>query len=208
MAELALRRYSWEEYLQLEEVSVEKNEYFDGHILAMAGGSPEHAILSAVITAMLWNGLIGRPCTVHSSDQRLRVLATGLATYPDVSVYCGTRENDPESRDTLTNPIALVEVLSPSTETYDRTEKFLQYKQIPSLRAYVLVNTRVARLECYSRGDDGKWSLTEAGPGQALAISALDVQLDTDAVYAGVELPRAETPRVAKGRARKKQVGT
>ena len=111
------------EYLALEEKSDTKHELVDGEIFAMAHGTPEHGRLAVRMARLLGNALEGKPCEVFSSDVRVRVLATGLATYPDVSVVCGRMEIDPENRNTITNPIVLVEVLSDSTESYDRSIK-------------------------------------------------------------------------------------
>src|SRR5262249_35971657 len=131
--------YFYSEYLELEEASNTKHEFLDGEIYAMAGGSPDHASLAAAVTTALLNQLRDKPCRVFSSDLRVRVLATGLATYPDITVVCGTLERDPESEVTVVNPVVLVEVLSKRTETYDRGEKFDHYRHIPSLKEYVLV---------------------------------------------------------------------
>src|SRR5690606_31274388 len=118
-----------------------KHEFLDGLVWAMAGGSPEHAAIAANIVALLVNQLAGRRCRVFSSDLRVRVKATGLATYPDVTVVCEQLELDPDDPKghTVTNPKLLVEVLSPSTAEYDRGEKLDHYRQIESLEVILLV---------------------------------------------------------------------
>jgi len=116
------RRYTFREYLELEARSELRHEFFDGAVYAMSGGSPDHSRLAAnVIT--LATQLTGKACQAFTSDPLVRVLATGLATHPDVSVVCGSLERDPEDRNPVTNPVLIVEVLSPSTERYDREEK-------------------------------------------------------------------------------------
>ena len=121
----------------------------------MAGGTPEHSRLSVNVQGELRNALRGRRCTVFNSDVRVRVLATGLGTYPDATVVCGRLEVDPEDKNTVTNPIVIVEVLSDSTETYDRDDKRAHYRQLPTLRDYLLVSQHERRIEHYHRNDDG-----------------------------------------------------
>lgn len=186
MPEAALRRYSFEEYLNLEESSETKSEYFDGHILAMAGGTLRHGALQTRVSVLLGQQLLDGPCVLYSSDVRVRVLATGLATYPDLSVVCGPVLRDPRSKVTATNPTVLVEVLSPGTEPSDRGEKFDHYQQIPSLREYVLISTKLQKVEVYHRNDDGSWRYTRAGPGQVSRIEAIDATLSVDTLYRGI----------------------
>src|SRR5262249_18055604 len=120
------------DYLAHEEASNVKHEYLDGEIYGMAGGTPEHAALAAVVTVAI--GAAAGDGIVYSSDLRIRILASGLATYPDVTLVCGPPVPDPESRSTVLNPTLVVEVLSDSTEEYDRNEKLASYQTIPSLR--------------------------------------------------------------------------
>ncbi len=174
--------YTYEEYLALDEGSNVKLEFQGGDIYAMAGGSPEHAALCLQVGSSLNVQLQGKPCRAFSPDLRVRVLATGLATYPDVSVVCGALERDPQSKDTVVNPTVIVEVLSPGTESYDRGEKREHYQQIPSLREIVLVGYQERRLEVYRR-QDGGWSREEAGPGESLTLASIGCRLDVDVVY-------------------------
>jgi Uma2 family endonuclease len=142
----------------------------------MAGGSREHAAVAANVVALLAVGLRGSPCQVHTSDLRIRVKATGLVTYPDVSVICGRAELDPEDRlgHTVTNPKLLVEVLSPSTEEYDRSEKLTQYQRIESLRAVVLIGHSEQVIEVWQRSEGGEWVLSthRAGLVQLASVGA------------------------------------
>src|SRR5579859_1220544 len=131
--------YSFADYLRVEEMSTVKHEFLDGEIYAMAGGTPLHAALAVAVSGALLERLRGGSCRVFSSDLRIRVEATGLTTYPDVSVVCGPLEHDPASADTVVNPTILVEVLSGSTMEYDLGEKFEHYRQLLSLKAVVYV---------------------------------------------------------------------
>ncbi len=178
--------YTYREYLALDEASNVKLEYLGGQIFAMAGGTPEHAALQARIPSLLYAQLRGGPCRVFAADLRIRVLATGLATYPDVTVVCGPRVSDLEDRNTIVNPTVLFEVLSASTEAYDRGEKFESYKQIASLRHYVLVAQDALRVEVWTRGDDDAWSLAASGAGNVAELPALGARLEVDELYRDV----------------------
>lgn len=128
-----------------------KHEFLDGQVYAMAGGTPEHGAIAMRVGAALLAQLHGKPCNVYSSDVRIRVVETGLDTYPDLSVVCGTEQRDSEDPLALVNPIVLVEVLSPSTEEYDRGEKLEHYKQIPSLQEVVFIDHDNLRIEVVRR---------------------------------------------------------
>ena len=179
----SLPHYTYEEYVRFEEMTDAKHEYLDGRILAMAGGTPEHAILTASSIALLSEQLAGTDCSAASSDLRVRVLATGLATYPDVTVICGPLERDPQDRNAVVNPIVLVEVPSDGTEAYDRIEKASHYRRIPSLREYLLVSHRERRIERHARTASGEWTVETAGSGGAVRLDSIGAVLDVDAVY-------------------------
>jgi Uma2 family endonuclease len=151
----------------------------------MSGGTPEHAGVTATIGRLLGNALEGRPCRVFSPDLRVRVRATGLGTYPDVTVICGSIQFDPEDpkQRTALNPVVLVEVLSPSTEDYDRGEKLGQYKQIESLREVVLVAHDRREVEVVRREADGSWSRHVATENDAFRLESLDCALALTDVY-------------------------
>lgn len=181
-------RYTWHEYLVLERTSNTRHEYFDGEIFGMAGGTPEHSALAVRVASHLDAQLEGRPCRVYNSDLRVRVQATGLGTYPDVSVVCGELERDPEDASTVLNPSVIIEVLSDSTEAYDRTDKFANYRRMPSLREYVLVSHRETLIEVFRRTQDEEWERTEARKGGVALLEAVQCRLDVDRVYRGIEL--------------------
>jgi Uma2 family endonuclease len=180
--------YTFRDYLAHDEMSNTKHEYLDGQIYAMAGGTPEHSALIASVTTHLSNQVRGGSCRVHMSDLRVRVLETGLTTYPDIAVVCGAWARDPEDTRTIVNPTVLVEVLSPSTEAYDRGEKLEHYKRIPSLRACLLVATERREIEIWAREPTGPWTRALVVAGQ-LDLAALGAQLDVDAIYADAKEP-------------------
>lgn len=181
-APIRRRRYTYAEYLAFEDGTDAKHEFFDGEIYAMAGGTPEHAAIAANVTVILGTQLRDKPCRVHSSDLHVRVLETGLATYPDVTVICGRPELDPEGRHTVTNPKVVVEVLSPSSAAYDRGEKRTQYQRIPSLHEIVLVAHDEKLVEVWRRGETGTWIRTEARSG-SIKLESIGCVLDVAEVY-------------------------
>ena len=187
--------HTYADYLRREEESDVRHEYFDGRTFALAGGSLAHAELGARLARMLGNLLAPRGCRVYSSDLRVHVRETGLSTYPDVSVVCGrpaTADHDPRA---LINPTLLVEVLSPSTEAYDRGEKFEHYQRLDSLQGLLLVATDRVVIELRQREDD-RWTIRLFGAGASVPLEGGEA-LSIDEVYAGVELDprRWPTPR-------------
>jgi Uma2 family endonuclease len=182
---------SEEEYLTLERASSVKHEYHAGAIFAMSGVSEAHNLIASNVNASLHAQLRGRGCRVYPSDMRLKVLATGLHPYPDLTIVCGPPEfTNPARRDTLVNPVVIIDILSPSTERYDRGEKFQHYRTIPTLREYLLIAQDRARIEQYVRQADGLWLLAEAvGAAATLALPALQCALRLADVYEQVELP-------------------
>ena len=160
-----------------------KHEYLRGEVWAMAGGSPEHGRLAMRVAAILTRLLEGKPCELFSSDVRVRIEATDLATYPDLSVVCEGIEAAGDDPSAVANPMLLVEVLSDSTEAYDRGEKWAHYQRLESLEAYLLVSQRAPRIELFSRTEDGGWSYAQATAGQRLAIPALGGSVEVDEVY-------------------------
>jgi Uma2 family endonuclease len=164
---------TYAEYLAAEEKSHEKHEFLDGEVYAMAGGTPDHAALAMAFGSELRSALGDLPCRVFSSDLRVRIRATGLTTYPDISVVCGKLETDAEDRHAVVNPVLIVEVLSDSSEAYDRGEKFAHYRHLSSLREYVLVSQNHRRVEVYRRNDAGRWELFEYEAGASAELCSL-----------------------------------
>ncbi|HEX2686245.1 MAG TPA: Uma2 family endonuclease [Kofleriaceae bacterium] len=181
----ARQRFTFDEYLLLEEIAEVKHEFLDGEVWAMAGGSPEHASIIGNVTTLLNVQLRGQRCRVHSTELRVRVKATGLGTYPDVTVVCGRLERDPDDRTghTAINPRVIVEVLSPSTEEYDRGEKLSHYQMIPSVEEVVLVVHDRQQIEVVRREANGTWSRHIAGAGQTARLTSLACDLAVAEVY-------------------------
>ena len=184
---IRLHHYSYLEYRMLEEASSTKHEFLDGEIYALAGGTPLHAALGTAVATALSNQLAGSGCRVYSSDLRVRVTATGLATYPDVTVVCGTLETDPDDRNAAINPKVVVEVLSEGTEEYDRGEKLRHYQRVPSLEAVIIVSQAQRHIELWQRSDP--WTCSEARSGQSTTLRAVPCSLSVDAIYDAAGAP-------------------
>lgn len=180
--------YTKAEYVAFEASSNVKHELLGGQIYAMAGGSPDHAALTAAIGGLLFRQLQGGRCRVHSADQRVCVLATGLTTYPDLTIVCGPRELDPEDKHAVTNPTVVVEVLSPSTEAYDRGEKLEHYQRVASIQHVVLVAQGEARVDVITREGDGFRTVT-AREGDTARLPAIAAEIDVRELYASAAEP-------------------
>ncbi|TKD09829.1 Uma2 family endonuclease [Polyangium fumosum] len=183
MGEAARKLVTFAEYIAFEENIETKHEYRNGEIVAMPEKTLKHALIAVYVSVSLGNQLEGQRCITFGSQVRFRVLATGLATYPDVSIVYDKLERDPEHQDTLTNPTVLVEVLSPSTEAYDRGDKFHDYKQIPSLKEYVLVSSERRRIEVFRRQEDGSWHYHDTMERGVAELASIGCKLDLDEVY-------------------------
>lgn len=187
-----IRKLSEAEYLALERAAEFKSEFYEGKMFARAGGTPMHSLIAANIIGELGAKLKGGPCKAFTSDLRLKIEATGLFTYPDVTVICGPFQFAPDADDTVMNPAVIFEVLSDSTEGYDRGEKFRHYRQMPSLQEYVLVGQRVPRVEQFLRRPEGEWALrTAEGKDGKLALPSLKITLELNEIFAGVEFAPA-----------------
>jgi Uma2 family endonuclease len=164
-----------EEYLEIEDKAEYKSEYYAGEMFAMAGGSDQHSLIAAEALYLLRIQFRGRPCRVYTSDMRIRVGKTGLYTYPDVSAVCGPSQLEGGHNQTLLNPNLIVEVLSPSTEAYDRGRKFEHYRTIPSLTQYLLIASDRVHADVFTRGNEGVWMLASASePGDVLRLTSVD----------------------------------
>lgn len=145
--------------------------------------TPEHGRLAARVINQLINLLVDKPCEVYSSDVRIRIAATNLATYSDVSVVCHEVEHAADDADAIANPTVIVEVLSDPTEAYDRGEKWAHYQRIDSLKAYVLVSQKHPAVELFQRQEDGSWRYHRALAGERLALASLGGELEVDVLY-------------------------
>lgn len=183
MSETASARLSYDEYLALEQTSEAKHEFVAGEVRAMGGGSIEHGRLASRFTHLLRVALGERPCEVFSSDTKIRIDASDRTTYADLFVVCGSLQRSEVDAEAVTNPIVIVEVLSESTEAYDRGKKFQHYRRLPSLQDYVLVSQQERLAEVWRREGD-LWRVTEHGAGDAIQLESLGVDLSLDQLYA------------------------
>ncbi len=186
MATARHHRFDFVEYVELVEERNQKHEFLDGQILALSGGTPEHARNTTNISHAIAGGLSGKRCAVFSPDLRVRSRVTGLATYADVTVICGKVELDPEDpkRHTALNPMLLVEVLSPSTEDYDRGEKLRHYQTMDSLEEIVLVSWDRREVEVVRRARErGEWTRHISRAGERVTLESIGVDVSVDDVY-------------------------
>jgi Uma2 family endonuclease len=181
-------RYTPAEYLELERAAEVKSEYLNGEIFLMSGASRRHNLVTGNVFRLLSSQLLGRPCETYTGDMRVRVSEVGLYTYPDVVVTCGEPIFDDLQFDTLLNPSVIVEVLSPSTEAYDRGRKFEFYRKLASLREYLVVSQDAPHIDRFAVDDLGRWTLTDAsGLDAALDVSSIDCSLRLADVYDRIE---------------------
>ncbi len=172
------------DYLTYERANAQRHEYLDGKIYAMVGASANHNLIVGNTYASLHAQLRKRPCVIFPSDMRVKISRTGLYTYPDISVGCGEPQFEDEYRDTLLNPMVIVEVLSPSTETYDRGKKFQHYRTLASLQEYLLIAQDSYRIELYTRQADDRWLLSDVNRVDAvLTLAAVQCTLAVADVY-------------------------
>jgi Uma2 family endonuclease len=188
----AVSKYiSPEEYLALERASEIRHQYFRGEMFAMSGASRAHNVINLNLARALGNQLAGGPCEVYVNDMRVKVSATGLYTYPDIAIACADRKFEDVVIDTLLNPTVLAEVLSDSTEAYDRGDKFRQYQKLDSLREYVLVSQKRVCVEHFLR-QGNQWVLTVwESPSDTLVLSTIDCRVALHEIYDRVEFPPA-----------------
>lgn len=181
----ALPVFTPEEYLLLERASEIRHEYLDGFVYAMAGESPEHSMICFNLVVVLGSQLRDKPCRGFSPNMKVRTDESGLYAYPDLAVVCGEPLFHDERRDVLTNPAVVFEVLSPSTEAYDRGEKFLRYRtHLATLTDYVLVTQSKAFIEHFSRQPDGSWLYTAtSGEAESLYLASIDCRLPLAEIY-------------------------
>lgn len=180
------------EYLAMERGAPTKHELWNGEAFAMAGASFVHNQLVGNLARVLGNLVVDGPCIVLPSDMKVHVPLTKGFVYPDVSVVCGPPEFVDDDSDVIRNPTVVIEVLSSSTERFDRGEKFVGYRSLPSMVDYLLVSQVQPRIEHYARAQDGSWVLRELGRGAALHLAGLDVELAIDEVYRKVSLPELD----------------
>ena len=192
MSTVSVRRYTPEEYLALERVAEYKSEYFRGGIFAMAGARQPHNLILVNLIVALDSSLSGTSCQVYPSDMRVKC-PSGLYTYPDLSIVCGQPLLEDDHGDNLLNPVAIFEILSPSTEGYDRGKKFEHYCTLESFREYVLVAQDRASVERGVRSDDGlSWTWTaQRNLEDTLALTSCNASVRLSDIYRNIEFPPA-----------------
>jgi Uma2 family endonuclease len=172
------------EYLEFERKSEERHEYLNGEIFAMSGAKRNHNVIAWNIGGELRQKLKGKNCEAYPADMRVFIPETGLYTYPDLVIVCGAPQFQDDVFDTLLNPVLIIEVLSDSTESYDRGKKFQHYRSIESLQEYVLIAQDEARIEKYVRSGDGFWFFTEAvGLDSEIEFSSIECRIALGEVY-------------------------
>lgn len=189
MAQPALKEISIEEYLAQERAATAKHEYYKGEIFAMSGASLNHNRIQMNVIGEIRNHLKNKRCDVFGSDLRVHIPSNSLFTYPDAVIVCNAPEMLDKQMDTLLNPTVIIEVLSKSTQSYDRGDKFSLYRQIPSLKEYILVGSEFIGVEHYSKQDDDTWLLQELKhQTDTLFIHSIHYSLALSEIYAGIEL--------------------
>jgi Uma2 family endonuclease len=198
MAAHPKRKYTLEEYFDLERSTNERLEYWNGEIFSMSGGSDRHDQIETNSVILIGNKLRGRPCRVFSANMRIKVPSLPPYRYGDVPALCGEPVFEKIGGvDTLTNPALIIEVLSDSTEAYDRGDKFTHYKSIPSLQEYLLIAQHRAHITQYVKQEDGSWSYSEVNDVSAsVLLPSVDCVLDLSEVYRDVTFPAVPTPNI------------
>ena len=179
-------RFTYQEYLDLEAASQERHIFWDGEIFAMAGATVKHYTVESNLHGLLFTALRGRSCRPYTGNRRLRAMDSERAVFADVVVVCGSMITHPEDATATTNPTIVFEVVSKSTEAFDRGDKFTYYRMFPSLRSVVFVSQKAMHVERYIRGEDGAWSLRDIGPEGVLELPEIGVRLALKDVYDGV----------------------
>lgn len=192
MSALSKKRYAVDEYFELERTHVERYEYFRGEVFAMAGASKPHNIITTNLTGLLHPQLRQRSCLMFASDMRVRI-SPQYYTYPDVVIVYGHDEIDPEPLDTLLNPTVIIEVLSPSTEDYDKEGKGTAFRGIASLQEYILIAQAEIQVQHYIKQAEGFWHLIETtDPLQQLSLRSIDCVLQIGELYEKVVFKRSK----------------
>lgn len=177
------------EYLEFNRDSEIRHEYLHGEVVAMAGASPNHNRISLALSSILLIHLRGKDCEAFGESMRIKIEAADAQTYPDLSVVCGEPQFTDDNPPALLNPIVLVEILSPSTESYDRGKKFQYYRQLTTLQDYILVSQDAPHIECYFHKPNQNWELSEAsGLESSILVPSLDLTLQLSDVYENVKL--------------------
>ena len=196
MSAIIKPRYTLEEYFELERTSEEKYEYFNGEVFCMSGAQPEHSLLESNFSTLLNNALQERGCRVYSSNLRVRTLALPPYRYPDLTVVCERPQfEEIGGLRVLTNPLLIIEILSPSTEGYDRGDKFTYYKSIASFKEYLLVAQHRPHVTHYVKQDDGTWSYEELNDlSDTVYLKTVECSLQLSQIYRNIEFAPPAAP--------------
>jgi Uma2 family endonuclease len=182
-------KFTEEEYLQMERSSVEKHEFYKGEIFNMSGAGARHNIISVNLLVALGNGLKGKSCRPYGSDMRINIPENTLFTYPDISIICGDVINTPNDEKTAIRPTVIIEILSPSTKEYDRGEKFKLYRDIPTLKEYIMVESEMVGVEAFRINEKNRWELQEyRSVNDTLIIPVVNIQVSLSDIYEGSKL--------------------
>lgn len=182
------RRYTIQEYLEMEATATEKHEYYQGEIFAMSGAKRQHNIISMNLSQELANKLENKSCRPFNSDMRVHIAANTLFTYPDFSIVCGKEEYLDDDDWNLLNPSVIIEILSPSTKSYDRGDKFKLYRAIPSLKEYIMIDSRRMSIEAFSINASGLWELREYHKeNKDLVIKAAGISIPLRRIYKDID---------------------
>lgn len=191
MTNLARKLMTESEYLEMERNSDVKHEYYQGEIFAMAGAKRAHNAISVNILIEIGTQLKDRPCIVFGPDMRVQVSSNGLYTYPDIVAVCGEEKYLDKNEDTLLNPSLVIEVLSESTENYDRGKKFALYRGLESLKEYVLVSSEYRKVEIFRKNTMGQWVLSDVNENEPVVLESVDCGLLLNDIYSKVEFPES-----------------
>lgn len=198
MSTVPKNQYTSEQYLTIERVARFRSEFLRGEMFAMVGASRKHNLIAGNVSRRIGEQFDGRRCEVYQSDMRVKVNATGLYTYPDVVATCDAPRFEDDHVDTLLNPKAIVEVLSPSTELWDRSGKFNHYRNIPSLREYVLISQDHVMVEKFAINSEGQWALRDyRALEDILVLDSIVCQIKMSDIYARIdfsETDESQTP--------------
>ncbi len=182
-------KISIEEYLEMENIAVEKHEYYKGEIFAMSGAKMPHNTITKNLSGNLFGKLKGKKCQPYGSDTRIHVPSNTLFTYPDVSIICGEVITLNDDDYNVLNPSVIIEVLSPSTKNYDRGEKFKLYRDIPTLKEYILVDSETIHIEIFRLNEHNHWELEEYNTIEdILDIKVIDDKIPLSEIYEGVKI--------------------
>jgi Uma2 family endonuclease len=183
------QKFTMEEYLTMERSSEQKHEYFNGEIFAMSGAGERHNVIFSNLFGELAYKLKGNPCRPYGSDLRIHIPENTLYTYPDISIICRDIVTDQKDDDNVIQPSVLIEILSPSTKNYDRGTKFKLYRDIPSLKEYVLIDSEAISVEIFRLHENGHWQLDEyKNPDEFLKLFTIDFELTLKEIYQGTKL--------------------